>query len=127
MTRTAPLPRRSPMRFAAWIAAAALLTAPAVAMQFTHEVAWTASDFAVAALLLFGGLGLFELFTRRAQGVGRRVAIAALLLGAVLLVWVNAAVGIIGNESDPANRIVPLIALAGVVAAGLLARGTPQA
>ena len=122
MTPPAPTPRRLPLRRATWIAAAALLAAPAVAMRFTHEVVWTGADFAVAALLLFGGLALFELFARHVPGLGRRVAIAGLLLGAVLLVWINAAVGIVGDESNPANRIVPIIALVGVAAAAMLAR-----
>lgn len=122
MTPTAPSSRRFPLRLSAWLIAAALLAAPAVAMQFTHEVAWTAPDFSIAALLLFGGLTLVELFTRRIADRRRRTAIAALLLGAVLLVWVNGAVGIIGDEGNSANRVVPIVALVGVVIAALLAR-----
>lgn len=126
MTSTAPTPRTPRLRIAAWSLAAALLAAPAIAMQFSREVAWTAGDFAAAALLLFGGLGVFELLARRVPATGRRLAIAALLLGAVLLVWINGAVGIIGDESNPANRIFPLIALAAVGIAALLAVRKPR-
>lgn len=105
-----------------WLTAAALLAAPAVAMQFTSDVVWTASDFALAAPLLFGGLALFELLAGRVAGRSRRILIGALLLGAVLLVWVNGAVGIIGDEGNPANRVFPIVALVGVVIVALLAR-----
>ena len=46
--------RRSPLRMLMWATPTALLIAPAVAMQFTREVQWTAFDFVFAAVLLFG-------------------------------------------------------------------------
>ncbi len=91
------------LRIAVWAGAAAILTLPLVAMQFTREVRWTAADFAFAAVLLFGSLGAFELSTRRMQVPAFRVATALLLLGTFLLIWINAAVGIIGEEGNPAN------------------------
>ena len=57
--------RWSRWRIAAWAAAALILLLPLVAMQFTEEVRWTASDFAAAAALLGGGALLFEIASRR--------------------------------------------------------------
>ncbi|MEH3157614.1 MAG: hypothetical protein PGN08_01075 [Sphingomonas taxi] len=121
-----PPSRLAWVRPAAWLTAAGLLLAPLVAMRFTSEVVWTAGDFACAALLLFGPLIAFEVLTRRTASLGHRIAIAATLGGAALLTWVNGAVGIIGDEANPANRIFVAIALAGVAAAVVLAMRAPR-
>lgn len=99
-----------------WLTASGLLLLPLVAMQFTREVYWTASDFAFAAAMLFGSLGVFELLTRGNISHKPRAAIGAMLLGAFLLAWINAAVGIIGSEHNPVNLI--FFALAGTAVAG---------
>lgn len=116
----------SKWKVAVWITAGALLLLPLVAMQFTRAVDWTGSDFTVAAVMLFGSLGLFELLTWRAIRGSRRVAIGAMLLGACLLTWVNAAVGIIGSEHDPINLIFFAAAAATVVGAILLSVTAPR-
>lgn len=112
-------------RLAAWGGAATFLAIPAVAMLFNDEVRWTLSDFLVAGTIL-GGLALmFEALIRRG-GTAYRAA-AALTLGAcLLLVWVNLAVGIVGEGDHPANFLfmaVVLIAGAGAAGAGLAAAG----
>jgi hypothetical protein len=113
-------------RIAGWGFAAALLLTPLVAMQFTDEVRWAPGDFAAAALLI-GGLGLaFELAVRRSASTAYRLGAALAALNAFLLVWINLAVGFIGDEGDPANLLfagVLLVALAGAVAARFRARG----
>jgi peptidoglycan/LPS O-acetylase OafA/YrhL len=76
---------------------AAILLVPFVAMRFTNEVNWTIVDFIVAAILL-GGTGLaFILLARRTRQAKRRIAIGAVLLAALLLVWAELAVGIFGT------------------------------
>ena len=113
-------------RVAGWGLAAALLLTPLVAMQFTDEVRWGPVDFAVAALLI-GGLGLaFELAVRRSGSLTYRLGAVLAALNAFLLVWINLAVGFIGDEDDPANLMfagVLLVALAGAVAARFRAGG----
>lgn len=77
-----------------WSGIAAMLLLPAVAMQFTHQVAWGAEDFA-AALLLLGGFGVaVEVAFRVTQHATGRLAIAGGALLIVLLLWAEAAVGI---------------------------------
>ena len=113
-------------RIAGWGLAAALLLTPLVAMRFTDEVNWAPGDFAVAALLI-GGLGLgIELAVRKTRNLAFRAGAALAVLTAFLLVWVNLAVGFIGDEGNPANLMfaaVLLVALAGAVAARFRPRG----
>ena len=47
----------TPWRLLGWGAAVALLSLPAIGMQFSSEVHWTLSDFVIAGLLI-GGTGL---------------------------------------------------------------------
>lgn len=102
-------------RRAGWGAAVLLLLLPLVAMQFTKEVNWTASDFIFAGVLL-GSIGLgFELAVRRSGSSAYRVAASLALAATFLLVWINAAVGIIGNEQDDINMLY-----GGVLAVGWL-------
>ena len=95
MPRTAATPRRMPLwRPILWGGIAALLALPAIAMQFTREVAWGPEDFAFAAVLLIGAGVLFELAAWRIRDRTGRLVLAGLLLGAVLLIWADAAVGV---------------------------------
>jgi hypothetical protein len=107
-------------RIAGWGLAAALLLTPLVAMQFTTEVRWGPLDFALAALLIGGvGLGL-ELAVRKTGNGSYRTGAALAVLTGFLLVWINLAVGFIGDEGNSANLLfaaVLLVALAGAVAA----------
>ena len=107
-------------RIAGWGLAAALLLTPLVAMQFSEEVRWGPLDFALAALLIGGvGLGL-ELAVRKTGNSLYRAGAALAVLTAFLLVWLNLAVGFIGDEGNPANLLfvaVLLVALFGAVAA----------
>lgn len=102
-------------RLALWGLAAALLLTPLVAMQFTAEIRWGPADFLVAGSLL-GGLGLaVELAARRTRNLAYRAGAALAALTAFALVWITLAVGIIGDEGNPANLL-----FAGVLAVALL-------
>lgn len=118
--------RKLPWRIIGWSVPLLLLLLPLVAMRFTNEVNWTASDFAFAALL-FGSVGLaFELIVRRSSSLAYRLGTAIAVIAAFLTIWVNAAVGMIGSEDNPYNLlfgIVLLIALLGAILARFRARG----
>jgi len=112
------------LRIAGWSAAAGLLLLPAIAMQFSREVVWGPIDF-LAAGALIGGTGLvFELAVRAHRSGAYRAGAGVALLAAFLTIWVNLAVGMIGDEDNPLNLI-----FAGVVAVaaigGLLTRFRP--
>lgn len=109
-----------------FLAAAALLSVPLLAMQVTDEVVWTLSDFVVAGVLMTGtGLG-YVLATRAAGSSVYRWAVAVALGTTLLLVWVNLAVGVIGSEDDPANLMYGGV-LAVVVLGAMAARLRPRA
>lgn len=118
--------RGSRWRLAGWSAAAGLLLLPLVAMQFTREVSWTGFDFLAAAALI-GGVGLaFELAVRMTRNAAYRAGIAAALAAAFLTIWVNGAVGMIGDEDNPYNFLflgVIGVAFAGAIIARFRAAG----
>lgn len=73
---------------------AIILCIPLIAMQFTNEVNWSATDFvAMGILLLSAGLGC-ELTIRRVKKFEYRVAICLAILAAFFIIWVELAVGI---------------------------------
>jgi uncharacterized membrane protein YdcZ (DUF606 family) len=101
---------------APWAIAALILLLPLVAMQFTGEVAWSLADFVVAGALLFGTVLAYELIARKMDSIAYRAAVGMAVTTALLLVWLNLAVGIIGSEDNPANLMY-----LGVLAVGLIA------
>jgi peptidoglycan/LPS O-acetylase OafA/YrhL len=75
---------------------ALLLLIPFIAMQFTDEVKWTPSDFAIAGVLLLAAGLLCELVIRNVKKTVYRVTICMAILAAVFLIWAELAVGIFG-------------------------------
>ena len=102
-----------------------LLMIPLVAMQFSEEVAWDLSDFVVMGFLLFGVVIAYELVARRSDKTVYRIAFAVGLVTAFLLFWVNGAVGMIGNEGQPANLLYGAVFAVGIIGS-LLGRFKPR-
>jgi hypothetical protein len=117
-------------RVAAWGTAAALILLPLLAMQVTDEVAWGPGDFVFAGALV-GGVGIaYELAARITRGRAYRAAVGVALAAAFILVWANAAVGIIGSEENPANLMyfgVLAVGIAGAVIARFRPAGMARA
>ena len=74
-----------------------LLLIPLIAMQFTDEVNWTLSDFAVAGVLLLSTGLMCELVIRKVKKIEHRIAISIAILVTLLLIWAELAVGIFGT------------------------------
>ena len=74
-----------------------LLLIPLIAMQFTDEVNWSLFDFIVAGVLLLGTGLMCELVMRKVNKIEYRIAICVAILAALLLIWVELAVGIFGT------------------------------
>jgi uncharacterized membrane protein len=77
--------------------AAAILSVPLIAMQFTNEVDWDATDFIIAGILLFGTAIVIELVSRKAKTPGNRALYIILVLLTLFLIWAELAVGIFGT------------------------------
>lgn len=139
MTQSQSTPGRTHFwRMLGWGGAAGLLALPLVAMQFTREVNWTLSDF-IAMGILIGGTGLLiEGALRVSTNASYRLGAIVTAIGCFMLVWVNAAVGMIGSENNAANLAYALIPVAiiggcvvgrlraGAMAAALTAAGMLQ-
>lgn len=74
-----------------------ILLIPFIAMQFTDEVNWSVSDFAIMGVLLYGTGLLCELVLRKVKSVQNRILICAALVVAFLLIRAELAVGIFGT------------------------------
>lgn len=114
-----------PWRWLGWGGAVALLTIPLL-LNFP----WTVSDFIFAGAVFGIVGGTFELAIRKSGNRYYRGGVAVALATSFLLVWVNGAVGIIGDEDNPANlmfMVVILMAIAGAAAARFEAAGMARA
>lgn len=79
------------------LVAGALLLLPLIAMQFTSEVIWTASDFIIAGILLFGTGMAIEFAIRKITNPKNRLIAVGAILFVLFLVWAELAVGVFGS------------------------------
>jgi hypothetical protein len=82
------------LRALAWAGIAVIMLAPAIAMRFTDEVNWTASDFVFAGVLLIGGAAVVELVAWRVRNPVIRIGFGLFVVAVVALIWAEGAVGI---------------------------------
>ena len=66
-------------------------------MQFTIEVKWYLFDFAVMGTLMVGTGLLVVLASRKIKNINHRATVIVALLAALLLIWMQLAVGIFGK------------------------------
>ncbi len=110
-------------RLSVWAAVVALiLMVPLVAMQFTDEVAWDETDFIVAGVLLFGTGLAYELVARKGGTIAYRAAVGLALVAALILVWMNLAVG---TEDDSPGLLLFGVLVVGIIGA-IIARFRPH-
>lgn len=74
--------------------ASLLLLLPLMAMQFTREVNWTASDFMVAGVLLYGTAIACDLTLRNIKSKNTARVVCGVILFLLAAVWIELAVGI---------------------------------
>lgn len=117
--------RGIPWRIVGWGGAAFLLLLPLIA-----NAPWTLSDFIFMGVL-FGVAGLvLELAVRASGNIAYRAGVGMAVAATFLLIWVNGAVGFLGDEGNPANLIffgVIAIAILGSFIAGFRAAGMARA
>jgi hypothetical protein len=112
---------RESWRVPMWTGAAALLALPAVAMQFSKEISWGLEDFLIVGILLAAVCGTIELASRISTNGLYRAGVALAAAGGFTLVFINLAVGIIGDEQNPRNLVFLAIPVLGFIGA-LIAR-----
>jgi hypothetical protein len=66
-------------------------------MQFTDEVNWTAADFLIAGSLLLGTGLISEIIMRKIKHNGYKAVLIVAVLIALILIWIELAVGIFGT------------------------------
>ena len=122
--------RSNGWRVARWSVAAGLLMVPLVMMQLSEDWNWTGEDFLFAAVMIGGALLLYELAARASTNIAYRAGAVLAVAAAFLLIWINMAVGIVGDADNPTNLGFVLLVLAagvGAYAAEFRARGMARA
>lgn len=117
--------RGLPWRPIGWGALCAVLLIPLVA-----GFPWSLADYVFVGSVLGAAGVAIELGARLSTSLAYRGGIAVAVLTAVLLVWVNAAVGFLGDEDNPENLVfgsVILIAALGAARARLRPAGMARA
>ena len=115
-----------------WAGAAYLLLLPAIAMLFFPDsgVDWSAFDFVVMGAMLATACGLYELGAWLSGDTAYRAGFGVAALTGFLTVWVNLAVGMLGNEDEMVNLLfagVLAVAAIGALLARLKAAGMARA
>ena len=106
-------------RLSVWaIVVAAVLTIPVLA-----KWPWTGGDFAFGAVVLFGSALVYELLARTSGNSAYRFAVGIAVASSLVLFWINAAVGIIGD--GPVNLMYFGVLSIGFIGA-LIARFKPH-
>ncbi len=119
--------KRPLLRTILWGGAVTLFLIPVVAKMIGGEaMLWTGGDFVFAAVGILIATALVDLGLRKAPDFPYAVASAIAVGICFLTIWANAAVGIAGDEDNPANAAFYSIVLFAALAAAV-ARGRPGA
>jgi hypothetical protein len=90
-----------------------LLMVPLVAMQFTDDVVWSATDFIAAGALLFSTGLAFVLAIGLRNNIIYRAAMTLAIGATFFMIWANLAVGLIGSGPNLANLMyIAIVAIA---------------
>jgi uncharacterized membrane protein len=118
------------IRWGRWLlVTAGVLAVPALAMALqlgvpdpgsgTDGVNWGPMDFAVIGVLVLGAGLLYEYASTRAGSTAQRIATGIAVLAGLGLIWVNLAVGMIGDEGNPANLMYVLVLAVALIGASV--------
>lgn len=82
---------------ALYLLAFALLFIPFIGMQFSDQVNWSAFDFIIAGILLFGTAFGCNLVIKHIKTKRKAMILCGLILLFVAILWIELAVGIFGT------------------------------
>ena len=103
-----------------------VLSIPLIAMQFTPEVNWSLGDFIIMGILIFTTGSAYVLVVRYTPHVIQRAAYGAAIGTTFLMIWSNAAVGLIGAGPHAGNLMyigVVAVVIIGTYFSGFTAKG----
>lgn len=101
----------------------AIIVAGVLMIPLAGKAPWTAGDFVFGAVVLFGSALVYELVASKGGTLAYRGAVALACGTGLLLVWINGAVGIIGD--GPVNLMYLGVLAVGFVGA-IVARFEPR-
>lgn len=119
-----------PRRPTVWVGVAGLMLLPVLPERIGGDAAWEPGNFMFLGILFLAAAAAFEVALRTPSRLAYRVAAGIAASAALLQIWINLAVGIIGSEDDPANAIylgVLAVGVLGPIIARFQARGMCQA
>lgn len=107
------------------LATASILLIPFAAMFFSEEINWGLMDFIVMGILLFSSGLTYVLISKISDNSAYKAALGIAVIAAFAMVWISLAIGIIGNEGNPANLMYVGVLAIGIIG-GLIARFQPH-
>ncbi len=99
MMESNSLPNQNKKMMTIVVSIALTLMAPLLMEQFTEGEGWGPFDFAVVGALLLAAVVIFQVATKVVRDSKHRIAIGAVLGLALLLVWIELAVGLIATPA----------------------------
>ena len=125
------LETKNMIRWGRWVlvtAAVLAVPAPAMALQLgtpdpgseaAGAVDWGPMDFAIIGILVLSAGLLYEYASTRAGSSAQRIATGIAVAAGLGLIWVNLAVGMIGDEGNPANLMYVLVLAVALIGAAV--------
>jgi len=101
----------------------AVIVVALLMIPFLAHWPWSAGDYVFGIVMLYGSALVYELVARKLRTGAYRLAVGVAVAAAFLLVWINAAVGIIGD--GPINMLYLGVIAVGIVGA-VASRLKPQ-
>lgn len=99
------------------IATVMLLMIPFTAMMFTSEVNWSPADFIIMGILIAGTGSAYIFISGISDNTSYKIAVGISAITGFLIIWINLAVGIIGDPGNQANLLYAGIFIAGIAGA----------
>jgi hypothetical protein len=93
--RKGPVKRQNIIR--SILAAELVLLAPLLGMLLSNEVDWGPADFIIVAIILAGIGTAYQLIVKGIKNDTKQAAIGIVLAAAMVLIWIELAVGLFGS------------------------------